>query len=384
MRIISFIVIVLTLFTLVLFGTGRQVYLWLKTLPYNPKPLGFTMIFGFFWLSMIGLFIYSRVPHNPLPRIIHSINHYALGLFAYLAMSFLLVGLLLFLVKLMGLSRVQIDRLRYFAGFLALIVTLGFFIYGSLHAKKLITKEYFVELQKEGASSQELKILLLSDLHLGYIQGEKEVRDIVGAINKQEPDLVVMVGDIFDGDIHSIKNPKWILDLLRDIHAPHGVYASLGNHDAGSSFPQMVDFLKEANITLLMDEYIILENQLLIAGRRDSSPIGDQGSKREPLILPLDNQLPVIVLDHQPGNTDEYGKEVDLLLSGHTHRGQLFPFQWITSAVYEVDYGYYRRDETSPHVIVSSGVGTWGPPLRTSSDNEIVIIHLSIKSPIQP
>ena len=87
-----------------------------------------------------------------------------------------------------------------------------------------------------------------------------------------------------------------------------------------------------------------------------------------------------MVLDHQPANVTEYGSEVDLILSGHTHKGQIFPINFITDALFPEDYGYYRADPQSPQQIISSGVGTWGPPMRVGSDCEIVSITVSLKN----
>ena len=139
-----------------------------------------------------------------------------------------------------------------------------------------------------------------------------------------------------------------------------------------------IDFLEQSDIHLLLDETKAIDNAFLLSGRRDSSPIGNQGERRQALQLQR-SDLPSMVIDHQSSNIREYGSETDLILSGHTHRGQLFPFHWITTAVYDVDYGYYRKDEHSPQVIVSSGIGTWGPPLRTSSNNEIVLVHIDFE-----
>ena len=141
----------------------------------------------------------------------------------------------------------------------------------------------------------------------------------------------------------------------------------------------MLDFLDGAGIRVLMDEAVVIDQRFVLAGRRDSFPIGAHGDSRKNLEgLPDDKSLPVIVLDHQPGNIDEYGNEADLILCGHTHQGQMFPFNLITNAVFDVDYGYYRAGETTPQVIVTSGAGTWGPPLRVATDNEVVEINLLI------
>lgn len=92
-----------------------------------------------------------------------------------------------------------------------------------------------------------------------------------------------------------------------------------------------------------------------------------------------DTTLPVVVIDHNPANIDEYGSETDIILCGHTHQGQLFPANIITNLIYTVDYGYYQKDSNSPHVIVSSGIGYWGVPMRVGTDCEIVSLTVTNK-----
>ena len=119
---------------------------------------------------------------------------------------------------------------------------------------------------------------------------------------------------------------------------------------------------------------------MALFGRVDPSPIGGFGElKRKEItesIASLDPKLPVVVMDHTPSNIEQYGENVDLVLAGHTHKGQIFPGSLITNAVFVVDYGHYQKDTVSPHVIVTSGVGTWGMPMRVGSNNEIVSINL--------
>ena len=141
----------------------------------------------------------------------------------------------------------------------------------------------------------------------------------------------------------------------------------------------MVSFLKEANINLLDDDYDVIDNRLVLAGRLDSSPIGGYGDRQRKDLSDFlsieDKSLPVIVMDHNPANIGEYSKEADLVLCGHTHKGQVFPGSLITNALYDVDYGYYQKDADSPQVIVTSGVGSWGMPMRVATDCENVILR---------
>jgi predicted MPP superfamily phosphohydrolase len=86
--------------------------------------------------------------------------------------------------------------------------------------------------------------------------------------------------------------------------------------------------------------------------------------------------MPIVVMDHDPSNIKQYDNKVDLLLFGHTHKGQIFPANLITNAMYVADYGHYQKDNDSPHIVVTSGVSTWGPPMRIGTNNEIAVIIL--------
>lgn len=165
---------------------------------------------------------------------------------------------------------------------------------------------------------------------------------------------------------------------IKGIRAAYGVYASLGNHDAGKTFKEMLRFLEQSNIQILNDEYVIIDERLVLLGRVDPYPIGGFGELQRKdtteILATIDTNMPVVVMDHTPTNIEQYGRAIDLLLAGHSHRGQLWPFNFITRAIYTVDYGHYQRDAHSPHVIVTSGVGTWAMPVRIGSNNEIVSI----------
>ena len=143
--------------------------------------------------------------------------------------------------------------------------------------------------------------------------------------------------------------------------------------------------MRRANINNLKDQAITVDERFVLVGRVDASPIGGYGNgevKRnenlDEILHGTNSELPVVVMDHNPARADGYGNEVDLILCGHTHRGQVFPGSLITGLMYTVDYGHYQKDANSPHVVVSSGVGTWGLPMRVGSDCEVVRVRLSI------
>lgn len=254
------------------------------------------------------------------------------------------------------------------------LVLILFFI-GMYTANDIKITKYEIAVDKS-SNLDMLKIAMFSDLHLGYVNNHEKLSEIVSKINRISPDIVVIPGDFFDGNYNAIKNPQEIQEALLKINSTYGTYLVWGNHDAGNTFDEMKALIASANITILEDEAIEVADRFILVGRRDSSPIGYQGENRTDTNINMeesDINLPVIVLDHQPSNMDEY-QQADLILSGHTHQGQVFPFSLITKLAFIVDYGYYCDDKKQ--MIVTSGVATWGPPIRIGTKSEIVEIDM--------
>lgn len=254
-----------------------------------------------------------------------------------------------------------------------IVLVLILFSAGIYTANNIKITKYEIDINKS-SNLDTLKIAMFSDLHLGYINNHKQLSEIVSKINSINPDIVVIPGDFFDGNYNAIQNPHKVQEELLKINSTYGTFLVWGNHDAGDTFKKMREFITSANITILEDEIVEIPDQFVLVGRRDSSPIGYQGDNRSNSnIDELNINLPIIVLDHQPSNIDEY-KQADLILSGHTHQGQVFPFNVITKIAFKIDYGHYQDDDKQ--VIVTSGVGTWGPPIRIGTKSEIVDIDI--------
>ena len=220
-------------------------------------------------------------------------------------------------------------------------------IWGFINVQRVHHVSYDIQIQSQTDISG-LNIVMFSDLHLGSVGSEDRLDKIVDEINHLEPDILCIAGDFFDTEFSSIQNPEKAIQTLRKIRTTYGVYACLGNHDAGKTFPQMTDFIEKANIQLLNDEAVVIDERLVLVGRVDGSPIGGYGTLQRKdftqILTPEMKNLPVVVLDHNPANINEYGEDADLILCGHTHKGQLFPANLITKVMYTVDYGYYQKD----------------------------------------
>lgn len=330
-------------------------------------------------LFLVLIFLKSMLPFsNDVKYVLSWISGYCMGILLYLLLFTLLADVIFAVLRLFKL---KFTRHRLFKGFMTLGVlslTLLTCVLGAVNARQIDVASYDIRLQDKKDIS-DLNIVMLSDLHLGSIGSEGRLQNIVDEINSLKPDLVCIAGDFFDTDFTSIRNPSNAIKTLKKLNSTYGTYASLGNHDAGRSYEQMAEFLQKADITLLDDSHAIIDNRLVLVGRLDGSPIGGyKGQKRKDFSKVYNakkTDLPVIVLDHNPKNIEKYNSDVDLILCGHTHKGQVFPCNLITNAIYEVDYGYYQKDKSSPQVIVSSGVGYWGMPFRVGSDSELVSIR---------
>ena len=373
---IAVFVVILSLFGSVNLYISHRIHQCLHSFwPQLPKDC----VTGFFlvmMLVMIAGFVRSMLPLSSSVRsVLGTISSYWMGLFVYLLLFLLLADFLYLLLK----GFLPALPLRILSILAAVVFTAATCIYGIWHANHPCHISYDVPLSSS-APDEEIKLVMISDLHLGAVGSEERLERIVREINAQQPDIICIAGDFFDNDFDAIHSPEKAAQTLKGLQATHGVYVCPGNHDSGPTVPEMLRFWEECQIRLLADEFILIDGRLVLAGRLDPSPIGGfDGRKRtsiESLLAAAPKDLPVIVLDHNPANAATYGSGVSLVLCGHTHKGQIFPGSLFTHRMFDVDHGFWKKDSESPAVIVSSGVGTWGMPMRVGTDSEIVSVNL--------
>ena len=275
---------------------------------------------------------------------------------------------------------------RLVTGWAVTALVLLTLIGGHLNALYPRIREIDITVRKRSDGKRDtLRIVAASDIHLGTIIGRRRLRSIVDRINRLEPDVVLLPGDIVDEDLAPVIKEN-LGETLRTIRSNQGVFAVTGNHEYIGGAGPACAYLEEHGITMLRDSVARLEGGTYIVGREDRSSAGFGGGKRktlESLMAEVDTSYPVVLMDHQPFRLEEAaGKGIDLQLSGHTHHGQLWPLNKITEAVYEVSRGEAVKGET--HFYVSSGVGTWGPPVRTGNRPEIVLIRLRATGIVPP
>lgn len=249
-------------------------------------------------------------------------------------------------------------------------------IAGHINALNINVRQIELTIHKKVTGSPEVKILMASDIHLGALIGERNEKRFVEIIQEQKPDLVLLCGDLVDGEIAPVLR-KNLGRHIQEIKTPLGVYAILGNHEYIGGIDKTLPYLQSINIKVLLDETVVLTNGIQLVGRNDysvrKSPEGREALAE--LTSKLDSVLPIIVMNHQPYNLQEaVDEKVDLQLSGHTHNGQLWPFSFLIKSIFELSWGYLKKGET--HFYVSSGYGTWGPPVRTGNRPEVVVFNL--------
>ena len=252
---------------------------------------------------------------------------------------------------------------------------------GYINALTTRIKEIPLTIHKKVTGISELKILMASDLHLGALIGERQELKLVRIINDQKPDLVLLCGDLVDGDIGPVLRKK-LGRHIQEIQTPLGVYAIPGNHEYIGGIQNTLPYLQSINIKVLRDEVVTLADGIQLVGRddRDSRRMGSEFNPHDlkTLTKDLDHSKPIIVMNHQPFNLNE-AVEVgaDLHLSGHTHNGQMWPFNYITEAIFELSWGLKQKGNTTFYV--SSGFGSWGPPVRIGNTPEVVIFRIKFE-----
>lgn len=251
------------------------------------------------------------------------------------------------------------------------VLVLGVFVYGNLHYNNKVRVP--LELKSQKPLPRAYRVVMASDLHLGYHNTRSELARWVNLINAEQPDFILIAGDIIDGSIRPLMEEGMAAEFRR-LKAP--VYASLGNHEYYAGEPQAQQFYQEAGIHLLIDDYAVVDSSIVIIGRDDRTNM-----RRKPvkdLVASVGQRLPAaramytIVLDHQPYHLERAeAAGVDFQLSGHTHRGQVWPISWITDRIYECSWGSHQRGATRYYV--SSGIGIWGGKFRIGTQSEYVV-----------
>ena len=332
-----------------------------------------------------------------LRRILSNIGNYWMGFNLHFVLAMGVCFLIRLIVKLVKKDKYNLRLAQKITNVAVVSFTILMSVYGIVNAQNLKVTTYDVTVDKS-SKQDELNVVLIADLHLGYSVGVKQMERMVNKINELQPDVVVVAGDIFDNEFSAIYNPVRVAEILRGINSKYGVYAVYGNHDIEedilcgftfsdddvtqvTSIKEMDDFIENCGFTFLYDEAILINDDFYIYGRPDEERPNFGNYSRleaEKITEGLDLSKLIICVDHEPHDQKKLSAAgVDVDLNGHTHAGQLFPGNIIINFFWDIAYGYKNFD--GMHNIVTSGVGLFGPNMRTFTKAEIaqVKIHLN-------
>lgn len=329
---------------------------------------------------IVGRMQFRFVPSG-LSNTLTVIGSWWFALMFYLLMAFLVLDILrLFDFRTHWLAApLQSGKIGLIIAAAVLLTVLA----GAWNARHPRVTHYDITIPKPAGDLKNIKVIAVSDVHLGTIIHNGRLLRLVDMINREDPDLVLFGGDTIDESVQHFVEQN-MAESLKQLHPRLGAYAVFGNHEYISGQPEETRYyLEQAGIHVLKDRWVKVADAFYIAGRDEGGYYQhERGQKRrqsiETILHGTDRSCPILLLQHQPVDLQEAADQgVDLMFCGHTHKGQLFPLHYITRSLFEIDWGYLRKGNL--HVIVSSGYGTWGPPIRLGNRPEIVVIDLHFK-----
>ena len=362
MKRISIGTLILTIYGLLVYYFGFNTYQWLQTWNLSIHPV----IFGILWFLLAFGYIIGKFSHG--------LKYFSMiGSYWFIVMQY---GVILFPLASVTYLIWPSQQTIFIVGNVVAFIFLIIFIAGTYMAFSPVVRYKSIHINKDSGSHRDLKLVLASDFHLGLLSNKKHLQRFVNLANAEKPDVVLLAGDLVDDD------PIWFVSdgmspVMRQLKTTYGVYGVVGNHEYyGRKIPLLVDKMREAGVQMLLDETICIENTFYVTGREDAT-----NGKRMSLasLKPNNDELPWFVMDHTPYDLktpSELG--VDIHVSGHTHRGQMWPNHLFTRRLFELDYGYKLKELM--HAFVSSGFGFWGPPLRLGSRSELWSITVTFST----
>ena len=342
----------------------------------------------------------ALIPNGPVNWFFHRLGNVFLGFAMYFFGPVLLLGICALFIQRPVFGKAKPERrragkriARVVLGVL-LLLSLSLNIYGSFNARKVEVTHYEVRSGKL-AKERPFRIVYISDLHISVNSTAKHMREMTDRINEQDADLVLVGGDLITSSFGAMGRPEVYQEILSDIQARYGIYGVYGNHDVEEplfcGFPAtdpshafrsrtFEDYLKACGFHMLEDETVTIPElgDLVIAGRVDRDKAGDGTVGRASLgelTGSVGETAPLILLEHEPDDLEELSRYgIDLCLCGHTHNGQTFPANYTARLFAPQIYG--QKDCDGTQVIVSSGVGFFGPPIRVGTISEILVIDV--------
>lgn len=361
MKIVAGIGSTLLIYSTLVAYLGWAVYVWLTSFIESVNP----WLFSALWFVIAYSYVIGRIGHKWL-------GFTVLGSYWF---AFLQYAILLIPLANIAALLVETKNDVFFIGLATALILLVLFIVGTYLAYSPVVRK--LEITVAGKSEEPLHMVIGSDFHLGFLSGKRHLQRFVNKTNALDPDVVFLAGDLVDDD------PVWyarygMSEVMEQLKPSLGVYGVLGNHEYyGKKIPLLVKMMEKSGVKILQDETLLIADRFYLTGREDRTN-NNRVSLAE--LKPERNNLPWIVMDHTPADLKKPSElGVDFHMSGHTHKGQMWPNHLLTKRIFELDYGYRLLRGT--HFLVSSGFGFWGPPLRIGSRSELWSVTMNFRSP---
>jgi len=375
-QLIVFLAVVLTIYSL------ANIYIYSRgygsITAFHNNNIWYLVIFILFASAFIFGKILEARHSSVLSDVLNIIGGFWMAFMLYGVLFLFLSDIIAVALRIAGvINRSNIIVFRKWSFIITLIISFFLIAGGFINAIVPKVKSYNITINKSAGDLKGLRIAAVSDIHLGSIIRKRSIKKLSEILIKLKPDLVLLLGDIVDGEI----GPVLRGDLLQYFSCPKcsdGLYAITGNHEFIGGAKRTIPYIESKGIRILKDEVVTIEGGIQLIGRLDRDSKRFYGKERKPLaelVKSVNPSSPVILLEHQPFDLSEAEKNgIDLQLSGHTHNGQMWPLNHLTAKMYELSYGYKKRGNTQ--YIVSSGFGLWGPRVRSGSRSEVLFINI--------
>lgn len=314
---------------------------------------------------------------NFFSQLLSSLGGYLLPFFLYIFLSLLLIDLFLLLnlfIKIISRKLRKSFSFRLYTLSSMIFLSLAMVIGGAINLNTTRVTRYQISIPKRKSKLDHLRVAFAADFHLQENSNSRFVAKFVRKVNAMQPDIMLYGGDVVEGSDDK-KISETILSTLKEIKTQYGTFGVLGNHEFYGSRGKGI-FYENADITLLRDTMLNIDNSFYIAGRYDQH--NRQRKSVEEILQSRTSDLPIIMLDHRPTQLQEVSQTpVEVQFSGHTHNGQLFPINYIIHRMYELSWGHKKIRDT--HFFVTSGLRLWGPPVKTAGKSEIIIVDIQFE-----
>lgn len=362
---------------------GMHLYAFLKAraaLHPGKRPLTFLALF-FILMVAAPFFVrfYEKLGFETFAYLTANVGFIWMGvMLIFFVYGTLMDGYRLLLSIIELISRKNVSSLKPSSGlafFAPLLIAVIIASYGYFEALDIKVEKVIVHSSKIPATTGRIKIVQISDIHLGHIVREERLRSILDKVISEDPDILISTGDLIDGQRSDLND---LANIFNEIRPRYGKFAVTGNHEYYAGLPQSLEFTERAGFTLLRGEGLTIDGLINIAGVDDGGGGGFRDTGRlyeKGLLSGLPSDKFTLFLKHRPRIDEDSLGLFDLQLSGHTHKGQIFPFNFFVARFFPFINGYHKITGASA-IYVSRGTGTWGPPIRFMSPPEVTVIEL--------